>query len=423
MFTVGGPTTKFLSLLLAFSLVSTLAGCPRPEPDTVLHLYEILDPNTDIAQVLQNDAGEQVVVLAEKTNGGEIAEIIGGACFTPSGVAVTFWFGENGLPLYAVSKGYLFHFHNYTSNTVDIIATAPDRTSLAINDVDIPEGQVTECLQAAFAKSTNGDVWRWISAGIGVVACGVSAYAAIQTAGVLTPLVYVGCGGAALSILANVLDATGVSDFGLGAVGTVLQGVSTLGACMNIHTDLGVGCGVGLAGLSAEQIGDQADQAEAARDSVIGGGEYGGLRFVLTWGASPSDLDSHLWTPPISGQNHHIYFANRNSYSVDVWPYADLDVDDTSSYGPETVTIAQLFPGTYRYSVYNYSGSPAIGTSGAKVAVFNSLGLIGEYRIATSGSGRWWHVFEIDGATGSLRLINTINDQSNKDFDPLLAVK
>jgi len=40
------------------------------------------------------------------------------------------------------------------------------------------------------------------------------------------------------------------------------------------------------------------------------------IRMVLNWGATPQDLDSHLLTPEIEGNTHHIYYVNRGSYTT-----------------------------------------------------------------------------------------------------------
>jgi uncharacterized protein YfaP (DUF2135 family) len=64
------------------------------------------------------------------------------------------------------------------------------------------------------------------------------------------------------------------------------------------------------------------------------------------------DLDSHLFVP----NGDHVYFVDRGSLTAA--PYAALDVDDITGFGPEVVTITRLYPGTYRYAVFNYSGSP-----------------------------------------------------------------
>lgn len=118
-----------------------------------------------------------------------------------------------------------------------------------------------------------------------------------------------------------------------------------------------------------------------------------GVAIVLNWGATPSDLDSHLVGPNNSGGRFHCYYAAPNPVS-----YVRLDVDDTSAFGPETITIAQLagafVPGTYNYYVYNYSGSPGMDTSQAVVTVFSLGSQVGQYRIsaATGSVTRYWSV-------------------------------
>ncbi len=71
----------------------------------------------------------------------------------------------------------------------------------------------------------------------------------------------------------------------------------------------------------------------------------GQMRFVINWGADPRDLDSHLNTPEIEGNTHHIYYSNPGSATTA--PYAALDHDYTQGYGPETMTIYNFFSGTY----------------------------------------------------------------------------
>ena len=99
------------------------------------------------------------------------------------------------------------------------------------------------------------------------------------------------------------------------------------------------------------------------------------LQFTLTWGEEPRDLDSHLFTPEIPGTYdtiaYHVYYASPgNAQSA---PFADLDVDDVTSYGPEHITIWDEFPGTYSYAVYHYSGTGTIVTSGAEVGVLKHI--------------------------------------------------
>ncbi|MEX8501204.1 carboxypeptidase regulatory-like domain-containing protein [Leptothrix ochracea] len=125
----------------------------------------------------------------------------------------------------------------------------------------------------------------------------------------------------------------------------------------------------------------------------------------LTWGATPSDLDSHLLTP--SGD--HIYYASPGfSQSA---PFASLDVDDTSGFGPEVVTASRLKVGVYRYIVHNYSGvyNPGMTASPARVEL-NRDGLINTYSPPSGeGSSPYWHVFDLTVASDCSTTITTVN--------------
>lgn len=132
-------------------------------------------------------------------------------------------------------------------------------------------------------------------------------------------------------------------------------------------------------------------------------------KFILTWGENPRDLDSHLFTPEIEGTTHHVYYANSGTPTSA--PYAWLDVDDTSSYGPEVVTIQELYPGMYTYAIYEYSGNNTLTESEAVVQVFNGRTLIGTYTIPTTpqaGDNWWWTVGTVNGTTGAFTLVNTV---------------
>jgi hypothetical protein len=134
----------------------------------------------------------------------------------------------------------------------------------------------------------------------------------------------------------------------------------------------------------------------------------GEMRIVLTWGQDPSDLDSHLWLP--ASHKYHIYWNHRGDCNND--PYACLDVDDRTSYGPETITIVERFSGMYRFAVHRYAGTGSLTTSGARVQVYNDTGLVGDYPVPSSGSGDWWFVLEIDGNSGAITLRNIIQATS-----------
>ncbi|MEM8557375.1 MAG: hypothetical protein AAGG50_06070, partial [Bacteroidota bacterium] len=87
------------------------------------------------------------------------------------------------------------------------------------------------------------------------------------------------------------------------------------------------------------------------------------------------------------------------------------DLDDTSSFGPETITLFPTNDGVYRYSVHNYtdqSSNGALGIAGAlddgqaaRVEVYAGDALVRSYRApaASAGDGNTWRVFEmtVDG--------------------------
>jgi hypothetical protein len=126
----------------------------------------------------------------------------------------------------------------------------------------------------------------------------------------------------------------------------------------------------------------------------------GDIRIVLTWGCEPEDLDLHLLTPG----NDHVFFEDEAPEGAG----ARLEVDDSTGYGPETITITERLPGAYTFFVYNFSGYPEITSSKAVVRVFYIDGLLKTYNIPTEGEGRYWEIADLDGL--ELTDINNITD-------------
>lgn len=116
------------------------------------------------------------------------------------------------------------------------------------------------------------------------------------------------------------------------------------------------------------------------------------VKIVLSWGENPSDLDSHLFLP----SNKQIaYYSTETDNCY-------LDVDDTNSYGPETITLNKLERGTYKYYVADFTNCSAdnyssmdMSTSFAKVDVYTKNGLISTFTVPSNRSGVIWHVFNI----------------------------
>jgi prealbumin domain-containing protein len=115
------------------------------------------------------------------------------------------------------------------------------------------------------------------------------------------------------------------------------------------------------------------------------------LGIRLTWGAQPSDLDSHLYIP----NGYEVaYFAQG---SLENSPYADLDLDDTTGFGPENITVVRRMKGTYQYFVHNYSEtfSPGMTGSPARVELIRNGVTTTYVPPSDEGTNRYWHVFNV----------------------------
>jgi hypothetical protein len=165
--------------------------------------------------------------------------------------------------------------------------------------------------------------------------------------------------------------------------------------------------------------------------TVVGNGEITGqdvimspiattgqVRIVLTWGSTPSDLDAHLTGPTESLTRFHVYYAAPGSLTSS--PYASLDVDDTDSFGPETITIARQLSGAYRYSVHDFSNrastsSTALALSGARVDLYVGSTRLKQFFVPNQ-PGTLWTVLELNGST--ITAINTMTYESNPSVIP-----
>ncbi len=129
----------------------------------------------------------------------------------------------------------------------------------------------------------------------------------------------------------------------------------------------------------------------------------GEIRIVLTWGSSPTDLDSYADGTSSDGKNFHINFTNRSVEGV-----GNLDVDDTSCYGPETITITDT-GASFEYHVVDFRVEGTLGGSGATVKVYlpgESSAI--EFKVP-EGSGVIWEVFEYED--GEIKGINRMSDR------------
>lgn len=132
---------------------------------------------------------------------------------------------------------------------------------------------------------------------------------------------------------------------------------------------------------------------------------------IVRWGENPSDVDSHLLfnsSDSQSAPNTRIYYANKsfgaipadvNNPCATPNVVASLDLDDTSSYGPETTTICDGTKGPFEFNLHHFYGSSNMGASPTSVELITRNGSRYEFTAPTtgfSGSGNIWAVFKID---------------------------
>lgn len=134
-------------------------------------------------------------------------------------------------------------------------------------------------------------------------------------------------------------------------------------------------------------------------------------RIVLEWNAQHQDLDSYLWGNTDKGDDLYVNFRKRTCEGRDGL-LAELDVDDTNGYGPETITLNDL-NGVYTYSVVDYRTTGTLQQYGATVKVY----LPGKSAPTVitldpnAGVENVWEVFELDH--GELKILNRAPAEEN----------
>ena len=125
--------------------------------------------------------------------------------------------------------------------------------------------------------------------------------------------------------------------------------------------------------------------------------ESGNFRFILSWNELPTDMDIHCFIHDDSGNLiDSINYANT-SYSNGEFT-VNLDNDERSGYGPETITVNAL-PENYtlRLFVINFSGDETTLNSNASLSVYEGNTSLGQFNVSDVSNPEnsnyfWWHV-------------------------------
>lgn len=132
----------------------------------------------------------------------------------------------------------------------------------------------------------------------------------------------------------------------------------------------------------------------------------GDFRMVLDWGERPEDLDLHFEKEG----GYHISWRNMQ---IAADKSAKLDRDDTTGYGPETITVEQAeSSATYSLYVIDYTNqrnpsSRALGQSGAVIRIYSNNRLLNTFRVP-SGQGNRWNICKI--VQGAIVPVNTLTN-------------
>lgn len=95
-----------------------------------------------------------------------------------------------------------------------------------------------------------------------------------------------------------------------------------------------------------------------------------------------------------------------------------MDVDGTSSYGPETITVTfddRKMNGDIKYYVHDYTNSGStnsveLSNSSATVKIYNGQKLIKTFNSELDNIGVWWHVFNMNNR-GDIEIVNQYTNE------------
>ena len=126
------------------------------------------------------------------------------------------------------------------------------------------------------------------------------------------------------------------------------------------------------------------------------------IRIVLTWGTSPSDLDSYLQGTASDGSQINSCYYSKKQKNSSGNMVAELDLDDVDGEGPETTTLYDM-GGSFEFTVVDFTASGTMSSSGAQVRIYKGNSLVETIHVP-QGIDNVWSVARIEG--GEIRVTN-----------------
>ena len=108
-----------------------------------------------------------------------------------------------------------------------------------------------------------------------------------------------------------------------------------------------------------------------------------------------------------------------NAYDATGRNIANLDVDDVTSYGPETLTFDVDIDNTYTYYVHWFEGQGTWAGSAATVSLYRGAELVGSYNVPPinrNGYKESWNVFKISNGILTGGEANPTNSELETDY-------
>lgn len=158
-------------------------------------------------------------------------------------------------------------------------------------------------------------------------------------------------------------------------------------------------------------------EANAFLIEILSGGDDT-IRFILTWFATPSDLDSYSYLPY---SNYSVYYGRREQVAANNLTTCELDLDQTGGWGPETTTWYTISSNTGRYEfwVHIYSSGGYWTGSGARVDTYHggsAFPIHSEFApLSDDYTYDWWRVVRVDSHLNHVVSFNYTHELYQED--------
>ncbi len=312
-------------------------------------IYLVPSDDPSIGALAVHESGEILGAITEEDR------VTGSVWIAPEGGSIVVEAGRDGLPERAVVGDWVLLFSNYTTDSVDIAAIAPDGTISTFRDVPVDPSSISSLRAGStpggqgrmLAISPSGanqtltaaDQLRIASTLMSIASCAITAIpaAALGPAGILWVAAQPACWSALLGTASVLLPGDNP-----GLEMTVIA-LDTVG-CM-IDIGMGLSCGAAIAGAAAHEL-DSASESVQARAPEIRVAES---ELAASPMSTPTATEGD-WTPESIPLGRIIFLSREHGYpniyvmepdgTVGRLTFNQVGHDNTPSWSPDGTSIA-----------------------------------------------------------------------------------